>query len=108
MTVEQKVTRMLHEAHLRYQRQQLALRRNDTTLPLSADAEGGNVLEVAELRGLHVALRQCLRKWRSVHYYKLFCDHDIPRWQVCKSTLCRRTQSDADRFLAKLVTGGVL
>jgi hypothetical protein len=99
--------KMLHDAHLRYQRDALYKQRThavDAVMPLN----------VVELRGLRckptasmLAMAQHANKL-SASYYKLFCDHDVPRWQPCKTTLCRRTQSDADRFLAKLVTGGVL
>jgi len=90
--------KLLHEAHLRYQRQMLRAQRNDITLP------SGNVLEYDELRGIvRRQTKSMLRDWRSVSYYKLFCDHDIPRWQCCSSTLCRRTQADGDVFLMSLL-----
>ena len=92
----QHIERVLHEAHLRYQRAALA---HDK--PLTPNG----MLECAEVRGVRVQApaSQRNRVARSVFYYRLFCDHDVPRWEPCKSTLCNRTQADADRFLAQMI-----
>jgi len=90
--IDKHIERVLHEAHLRYQRQQLAYDK-----PLTPKG----MLESAEVRGVRFA--QPRSQCKPLFYYRLFCDHDVPRWEPCKSTLCNRTQKQADEFLAKLI-----
>ena len=98
--MDKHIERLLHDAHLRFQRQ--ALRAARTTLPAIVP------LEQVELRGIKVRASTAAREHPSnlsASYYKLFCDHDIPRWEPCLHNLCRRSRQDADEFLRKLQQG---
>jgi hypothetical protein len=102
-TAAERAERLLHQAHLRYQRQELAKLR---------DSVAG--LPYAELRGVAVQASASMKAMRehaskmSASYYKLFCDHDVPRWMPCKTSLCKRGDVECATFVAKMKAGKVL
>jgi hypothetical protein len=96
-----QVERMLHEAHLRYQREQLRPKPQAETAvcPLPA----------AEIRGCSFAEPQSAtwyrqhRVFRPAGYYRIHCSHDRLLWDTC--TTCKRNKREADRNFGKMARG---
>lgn len=97
------VERLLHEAHLAFQRQHLRPRAQHNTLP------DGEAMPAAELRSVSFAepqsqqwLRQH-RQFRPAGYYRIHCAHDRLLWDVCAS--CKRDKREANANFGKMARG---
>lgn len=97
------ITRLLHDAHLRYQRNALRAEKGDVSALPCPNLRGERVKPSAS----QVAMRNHASKM-SASYYKLFCDHDIPRWLPCSASLCKRDNTECQRFITRLAKGQIL
>lgn len=96
------VERLLHEAHLRYQRQTLrpTAQTEDTVV---------SILPASEVRGVRYAEPQSQtwlsqhRVFRPVGFYRIHCPHDKLKWDTC--TQCKRDKREAQQNFAKMARG---
>lgn len=102
-----QVERLLHEAHLRYQRQQLKpdSLRDDNVV----GASHGELFPRVELKGVKMREPQS-RTWQAHHrdykpagFYRIHCSHDKLLWDCC--TQCHRDKREATRNFGKLARG---
>jgi len=106
MTPQERVQAALHTAHLRYQRDRLAA---ETTRDIQRrDMPAAELCKTRVKPSASILVLTHHARNLSASYYKLFCDHDIPRWLPCKSTICRRGDAECQSFIAKLAEGRVL
>lgn len=96
------VERLLHEAHLRFQRDCLRATPQTTENTVS-------LIPAAEIRGVSYREPQS-RSWRAAHrdyrpvgYYRIHCSHDRLLWDTC--TTCHRDKREADRNFGRMARG---
>lgn len=95
------VERLLHEAHLRYQRSQLK--------PLPQAETCVSPLPTVEVRGVSWREPQSRswqrqhRDWRPVGYYRIHCSHNKLLWDTCGT--CHRDRKEANANFGKMARG---